>query len=280
MQRTNGMNTRDGFGAACALPLSDFILCELEKCRLRFALSMKTKLKEAVVRIPCAISLFAISLVIATSSFAQTTAPNAAPAAVVPKENSGVIHRAASPGPIVVKLDFRKVDGSANLTVNPDGTYLFSGTVKDKKPGRDFDISLALKSSLGGIIVFRFAGDAANGVQWSKQGQSDILKDNFRTFSGKDDWDVEWRLPLNAKGIAMRYEEREKRKEKLKMEIDAAIKRHDQKVADERKAALEKEQKAEQEQAQHQQAQSGGGSSVGSVLGTIGAVAGTILSFF
>src|ERR1700675_1844003 len=56
-------------------------------------------------------------------------------------ETSPVHHAPASHGPIVVNMHFAKLgNGSANLIVNPDGTYLFSGQWNTKKPKRDFDI--------------------------------------------------------------------------------------------------------------------------------------------
>jgi hypothetical protein len=194
-------------------------------------------------------------------------------------ENSGVKQSASTTGPITVKWRLKKVNGTANLIVNPDGTYLFSGTVKDKQADRDLDITIALKSSLGGVILFQYAGNAADGVQWSKQGQDPILKDNFQTFASKTNWDGAYRLPLSKEGVAKLYEEREKKQERLKKEEEEARKRHDEKLAAEKKKEREQEAQKEAEEAQQQHSGGGGGSSVASVIGTIGTVVGSILAF-
>jgi hypothetical protein len=200
-------------------------------------------------------------------------------------ESSGVQKAAASTGPIVHNWHFKNDAGSANLTVNPDGEYLFSGDYRKKNPGHDLDIVLGLKSSSGGVVLFQFAGDASNGATWSKQGKSDILKDDFTAFAGPHDWYVQYQLPLSAEGRAKLYEEREKKKEKLEKEEKEAKERHDEKVAAEKKAALEKEKKQEREKAEaaakERQEKSTSGSSgwstVGTVLATIG---GFFLSLF
>jgi hypothetical protein len=187
--------------------------------------------------------------------------------------------RPASPGPIHDSWHMRKMNGTANLVVNPDGTYIFSGMVNDKKPNHDFDITLALKSSLGSVIFFRYAADASNGVEWSKQGQSEILKDNFTTFAGKHQAAWAYTLPLSAAGKVKLYEEREKKREELRKEIEEAVKKQENKIAEQKKKELERHQQQEIAQARQQQSSGGGGgSSLGSVLGTIGSVAGTILA--
>ena len=241
------------------------------------------------------LSLFAFSLFFAHSALAQApgTPVKEKPGLhhqdrILPmtgasaKESSGVHHQDPASGPIVVNWSMKRVDGSANLTVNPDGTYLFSGTVKDKKKNRDFDISMVLKSSLGGVIVFHFSGNDSEGVQWSKQGKSPILKENFKTFAGKIDWAGEWRTPLTSKGITKLYEEREAKKKRLKKEEAEARKKHDEKVAQEKKEEREKLEQEEiaQAQAAAQKQQSSGGSSVGSdiesAVSTVGSVINTI----
>jgi hypothetical protein len=115
------------------------------------------------------------------------------------KETTGIRHAAKSNGPIVVNWHFKKDPGSANLIVNPDGTYLFSGNYKQRVPSKDLEVVILLKSTLGGLIVFRYVGNVSNGaVQWSKQGQSAILKENFKTFAGPHDWSGSYRFWLTA----------------------------------------------------------------------------------
>src|SRR5579871_4326348 len=178
------------------------------------------------------LSLLAIALVVTGSAVGQETAHA--------NENSGVHHASARSGPLVVKWTMTKIKGSANLTINEDGTWLFSGNTKDKMPDHDINIAIALKSSLGGTIVFHFSGNDSDGVQWSKQGKSDILRDDFKSFANKVDWAGEWRTSLNSAGEAKRYEEREKRKEKLRKEEEAAKQKHEEKVAEQKKKQREK----------------------------------------
>jgi len=113
-------------------------------------------------------------------------------------EVTGIQHATHTTGPLVVNWHFKKAPGSANLVVNSDGTYLFSGNYNRKAP-EVFDILLGLKSSLGRIYLFNYAGDASNGVQWSKHGKSAILKDDFNTFD-KHDWIGSYRFHLTAEG--------------------------------------------------------------------------------
>ncbi|HXW77429.1 MAG TPA: hypothetical protein VEJ20_08475, partial [Candidatus Eremiobacteraceae bacterium] len=102
---------------------------------------------------------------------------------------------------IVVSWEFKNHDGNANLIVNPDGTYLYSGSFKPANYYNDVEVVIALRSSLGAVLLFRYIGNDQNGnVQWSKEGQSDILKDNFQTFAGPHDWTGKWTLPPNSVG--------------------------------------------------------------------------------
>lgn len=203
-------------------------------------------------------------------------------------ENTAVQQGSATAGkPIAVNWKFKNDDGSANLMFNPDGTYLFSGEYKEKEPGHDFDISLALRSTAGGIIIFHYAGDASNGVKWSKQGQNEILKENYTTFASKHAWSGEFKLPLSTEGRAKLYADQEKKKEQLKMEAEEAEKRHDEKAAAEKKAELAKEWQEEGKKVidtlkaseAKAKASGGGGDSVMNTIGDVAGVVGTILAF-
>jgi hypothetical protein len=203
------------------------------------------------------------------------------------EEGSGLQHEESSgTGPIVVKWQFTKDAGSASLVVNPDGSSLFSGAFKGRKPGKDFDITLALKSDLG-VILFRHAADASNGVEWSKQGQSEVLKDNFNAFAAKHEWAGHYDFTESAEGRAKLYQEQEQKKAALKREEEAAKAQHNEQLAAQKKAAREKEEQLQREQAlkaaQHGH-QSGGGagsvvSTIGKVLSTVGTIAGIIALF-
>ena len=206
------------------------------------------------------------------------------------KEAGPVQSYAAVSGPIVHNWNLKSVDGTLNILVNPDGTWVFSGFGKKKEPGKDFDITLALKSNLGAVVLFEYAGDASNGIQFSKQGQSDILKDNFASFATNHKTAWEYRLPLSSEGRAKLYEEREKKKEELKKEEEEAKKRHDEKVAAEKREELKKEEQRELAEEKAQQQHSSGSSvvgdivsaanTVGSVVNAVGGVVSDVMSFF
>jgi hypothetical protein len=228
--------------------------------------------------------LIGSSIFITHLALSQT--PATSPAATdADSEITGVKTAPASNGPVVVNWHFKRDTGLANLTVNQDGTWLYSGHYKQRKSGKDLDVVLALKSSTGGVVLFQYVGDASNGVDWSEQGQSDILKDDFKTFAGKHDYYGEYHLHETSEGRAKLFAERERKKEELKKEIEEAVKRHDEKVAAEKKAEKEKMEKKEREEAeQAAQQNSGGGSSSSSVWSTVGSVAaavgGALLSIF
>jgi hypothetical protein len=204
-----------------------------------------------------------------TASMSQGAA--AQPAALdADTEGSLLQHSPASTGPIVVNWSFKKGSGATNLTVNPDGTYVFSGQYSGKKPNKDFDISMALKASTGAILLFHHMGDAANGVQWSEQGQSDILKDDYALFAGKRDWNAEYHFSESSAGKRAEYEARKKKLEDMRKAEEDARRKKDAKLAAEKKAERRREEQAElaQEQQAAQQ-HSGGGSSVISTIGDV-----------
>ncbi len=198
------------------------------------------------------------------------------PALDLNTEVSLLQHAPPTSGPIVVNWTFKKGTGSANLTVNSDGSYVFSGQYNGKKPGKDFDIALALKASTGAVILFHYMGDAADGVQWSKQGQSGILKDDFALFAGKLDWNAEYHFSETSAARHADYEAKRKRLEDLRKAEEEARKLHDAKLLAERKAARRREEQAQLAQEQQQRSAGGGGGS--SVVSTIGDVCSGIAS--
>jgi hypothetical protein len=207
----------------------------------------------------------AASILIAGSAFAQSDGPSG--------EGSGLQHAGASSGPLVLNWKLKKVDGSVNLLVNPDGSYVFSGQVSDKKPGKDFDIAVALKSTAGAVILFHYVGDMSRGVQWSKQGESIILKDDFETFAKHHDYAWRYTLPESDAARKKAYEEREHKREKIRKEEADARRRHD--------AQMEAQKEAQERQlAQEEMANSDSQSALQAVSSTIGDVAGAILSIF
>jgi hypothetical protein len=234
-----------------------------------------------IIKRSSALALFVILAFTVSSAMAQTSP---AATAAAPAEGSPVVSHPATTGPISHNYTLKKVDGTLNILVDPDGTWNFSGNTK-AFPGKDFDVTLALKNSTGAVVLFHYVGDASHGIQFSKQGQNDILKENFASFASSHKSVWEYRLYESTAGKRQLYEERVKKREELKKAEEEARKRHDEKVAAEKRAELKAEEQAELkwEQQQHTQQQQssggGGGSSVGSVLSTIGSVAGAVLSF-
>jgi hypothetical protein len=197
-------------------------------------------------------------------------------------ETSALQHVGPTKGPIVVEWRFKNNAGNANLTVNADGTYVFSGQYNEKKPNKDFDISLALKSTTDAILLFDYVGDAGNGVRWSKQGQSKFLSDDFSTFAGRHDWFGEYHLSETSEGRRLAYEAMEKRKEQVRREEEDALKKKDAKIAAEKKAErqqLLRQQIAQQQQAAQQSHSSGSSgfvSTLDDVIGGVTNVANTV----
>lgn len=251
----------------------------------------------SVIRRYSALALFSILAFAVSSVTAQGT--TAAAGTTAPTEASPVESAPPAPPtkPIVHTWKLKKLNGSVNLTINPNGTSDFSGGFKDKKPGYDWDISMAVKSSTGAIIVYHYEGDASNGVQFSKTGSSAFISDDFSTFTKKHSWSGVYTFHLSAAGRRKHYEEMEARRKKLHEEAVEAIKKHDKELLKQKKAEEKAEAKAETEWEQNYANQhpaggsTGGGggigsalsgvaSTVGSVVNSVGGVVGDIASFF
>ena len=226
------------------------------------------------IRRHCALALSAILAFTVSAAMAQT--PTTAP-----QETSPVITNPPSPGPISHNYTLPKINGTLNITINPDGTYDFSGTGKAFMH-KDYDVSLALRNPMGEMVIFQYVGDASNGIQFSKQGHDTILKDNFASFAKGHSSSWAYRFSEDKEGRALAYEARMKKLEAMRKEEEEAKKKHDEKVTAEKKAAREKEEQtqiaAEQARAR-QQSGGGGGSSVLKTVGTIAGIAGAVLSF-
>jgi hypothetical protein len=225
-----------------------------------------------------ALALISIMVFAVSSVMAQTPA-------TTPTGASPVLTNPATTGPISHNYKLPKINGTLNITINSDGTWDFSGTGK-AFPHKDYDVSLALRNPMGEMILFQYIGDATNGIQFSKQGQTEILKDNFASFAKGHSAAWAFRFSEDKEGRRLAYEARMKKLEALRREEEEARKKHEEKIAAEKKAAREKEEQqqiaAERAQQQKQSSSGGGGSSAGSVMSTIGTVAGiagTILSF-
>lgn len=98
-----------------------------------------------------------------------------------------------TPGEVVIR-DF----GSANLTLNSDGSWNFSGQMNKNQVGTGcrFYIVMAAKSSEGTSVAFRVSDilDQSNpqSYSWQKQGNNRTIKDNFAAFKKSHDWAGHW----------------------------------------------------------------------------------------
>jgi hypothetical protein len=102
--------------------------------------------------------------------------------------------------------DNREWYGSANLTLNPDGTYNLSGQLpgiylRGDPHNYDFHIVFGVKSDEGSTLFFKQSmviGSAnLQNYIWDKQGKNDTLKDNFASFAKKHDWHFSCGLALS-----------------------------------------------------------------------------------
>lgn len=87
--------------------------------------------------------------------------------------------------------------GTANVTLNPNGSWRFSGQTKPRDlAGCEFNIVFAVKSSEGTVIAFKHSGDLSPGkprsFSWHKQGRNPVIKDNFKAFAKDHDWYGTW----------------------------------------------------------------------------------------
>ncbi len=189
----------------------------------------------------CSFALLSFCTLTASISPAQTPAAGT-PA---PIEATPVTQATVAPSkPIIVNWTLKKLDGKVNIVVNPDGTWNFSGGFKDKKPGDDWNISIGIKSSTGAIYIFHYEGDAAHGVEFSKQGSSTILKDDFTAFAHHG-WSGSYNFHLSEAARHARYEAMECKREQLRKDEEEARKRKDEKLVAEKKAEEKKQAQEE-----------------------------------
>jgi hypothetical protein len=180
----------------------------------------------------------------------------------------------AAPQPITVQWTFKDGKGDANLLLNPDGSYIFSGTYHPHKQYKDFDISFALKASTGAIFIWRFSGDASNGVRWSKQGKHSILAEDMALFTTHIRWHSSYHFSESRAGRRHEYDVREVKREEAWRRYEEAKNRHDGKLEAENRqllAALQREEVAPAAQAQPQ-ASSPSGSSGGGGGGIVNTI--------
>ncbi len=177
------------------------------------------------------LAVLAVAFLVASLANAQTGTPTTGTPA--PTEATPATTPPPTPPtkPIVINWRLHKLDGNVNITINPDGSSDFSGGFKDKKPGDDWDISIAVKScNRGGRLCITTKVMPGNGIQFSKTGSSAFLKDDFSSFASKHTWSGVYRFHLNAAGRKKHYEEMEAERKKLHEEEEAAIKKHDEQL--------------------------------------------------
>jgi hypothetical protein len=185
--------------------------------------------------------------------------------------------------PIVHTWRLQNVNGNLDLIVHPDGSYVFAGEMPDRKPGALWDVTVALKNTRGNALLFHYEGDSSNGVQFAKEGQSAILRENFASFAADHQATWTYTFQSDAPERRAQFEAMERRKEQLRREEQQAVaarnaqliaqKRQEQ--TDEAKAELAWEENyARTHQAAGRRpapppAQNRGGSGVGQVVGDI-----------
>lgn len=90
--------------------------------------------------------------------------------------------------PISVIKD-KKCKGDANLTINPDGTWNFTGSFPWSEQGSHMDFVMGVRDSRGTLIIFTASAlGTAEGYTWNKQGKNQTIKDNFSAFEGGYHW--------------------------------------------------------------------------------------------
>lgn len=211
----------------------------MKRTSYKNAASLKALTAALLLLTPCA------ALAAPDPSPSVTAAPSAPAAPVV--ETQPVASAPAQPvtQPIVHNIKLHSLHGNINLTVNPDGSYSLSGGFAEHKPGQDFDITIGLKSSLDQTVLFHWEGDAGNGVQFSEQGQSLVLKDNFANFAQGHAYNWEYKLDESAAARREHAEEVKRAREKREEEEKEAIAKHKKEVAEEKKQEARAEAEAE-----------------------------------
>ncbi len=88
--------------------------------------------------------------------------------------------------------------GTANVTLNADGSWNFSGQMNEDHVGSgcEFNIVFGVKSSEGTVIAFKHAAvlemEKPQSYSWEKQGNNRTIRDNFKSFAKKHDWYGTW----------------------------------------------------------------------------------------
>lgn len=90
-----------------------------------------------------------------------------------------------------------KCKGDANLTINPDGSWNFTGSFPWSEQGSHMDFVMGVKDSKETLILFTAsANSTVNGYVWNKQGNNRTIKDNFSAFEEGFHWYWKARVQL------------------------------------------------------------------------------------
>lgn len=90
--------------------------------------------------------------------------------------------------PIKIIKD-KKCKGDANLTINPDGTWSFTGSFPWSEQGSHMDLVMGVRDSRGTLFIFTTSTlSTAEGYIWNKQGKNSTIKDNFSAFANGYHW--------------------------------------------------------------------------------------------
>ena len=130
------------------------------------------------------------------------------------KGNSGKQHgeRKAESEPIVDNWTIREVArgvasgrvggpqggkvGTASLTLDPDGSWKFSGNTIPGFGMCHFNIVFGVRSSEGTVVAFKHSAYLKpfdqDSHRWEKQGHNPMLKENFKAFAKDHDWYGSW----------------------------------------------------------------------------------------
>ncbi|MGO9637635.1 MAG: hypothetical protein ACLPXT_05555 [Terracidiphilus sp.] len=170
----------------------------------------------------------------------HSAAPGHAPVVIQPPpaEIGALQQHSAVKGAISHSYPMRQIDGTLNLTMDPDGNWTFSGSSSKGFPGQEIDITLALKDTQNQVILFQYKGDASHGVHFSKHGTNPILKEHFQSFAASHQSTFAYRFYESSEGQAQAYEARQRAKQQLTQEIQQARQRHDDRTATAKAAEL------------------------------------------
>jgi hypothetical protein len=122
------------------------------------------------------------------------------------EENTGLHRGIGKNGQIVINWVFKNGGGSANLTINQNGSYLWSGHYDNVKPNSGFDCILFVKSG-DGWEWYALGNISKHGVKWHIVGQDAQLASAFGILAHEHVWGGVYRFPSVAQEKAWQKQE-------------------------------------------------------------------------